>query len=132
MTMVAPEDLKDSEEAQFEFRVTPMNNETPFADEYVQKFTFSYMTECSGVNCLLLELTNPEPQTIVFYGLILALLFYARGRSGRKEDVFYEEGMDDVEKELEPLDDDDDLPAPVLAQEDDDDDLELLEELEDL
>ena len=40
--------------------------------------------------------------------------------------------MGDLEKELEPIDDDDDLPAPVLAQEDDDDDLELLEELEDL
>ena len=132
VTMVAPENLKDSEEAQFEFRVTPMNNETPFADEYVQKFTFSYMTECSGVNCLLLELINPEPQTIVFYALILALLFYARGRSGRTEDAFYEEDMAEVENELKPIDDDDDLPAPVLAQEDDDDDLELLEELEDL
>ena len=133
VTMVAPEDLKDSEEAQFEFRVTPMNNETPFADEYVQKFTFSYMTECSGVNCLLLELINPEPQTIVFYALILALLFYARGRSGRTGDVFYEEDMAEVENEVKPIDDDDDdLPAPVLAQQDDDDDLELLEELEDL
>ena len=38
----------------------------------------------------------------------------------------------EVENELKPIDDDDDLPAPVLAQEDDDDDLELLEELEDL
>ena len=62
----------------------------------------------------------------------MALLFYARGRSGRKEEVFYEEDVGEVEKELEPIDDDDDLPAPVLAQEDDDDDLELLEELEDL
>jgi hypothetical protein len=132
VTMVAPEDLKDSEQAQFEFRVTPMDNETPFPDDYVQKFTFSYMTECSGATCLFRELVNPEPQTIAFYVVILALLFYARGRSGRQGDVFYEDDMEAFEKELEPLDEEDDLPAPVLAAEDDDDDLELLEELEDL
>ena len=84
VTMVAPEDLKDSEQAQFEFKVTPMDNETPFPDDYVQKFTFSYMTECSGATCLFRELVNPEPQTIAFYVVILALLFYARGRSGRQ------------------------------------------------
>ena len=39
---------------------------------------------------------------------------------------------DELEKELEPLQEDEDLPPPVLAQEDDDDDLELLEDLEDL
>ena len=81
--MIAPDDLKDSEEVVFEFRVTPMNNETPFADEYVQQFSFPYMTECSGAACLFQELINPEPQTIAFYVLIVALLFYARGRSGR-------------------------------------------------
>tara|TARA_B100000035_G_scaffold131955_1_gene112185 strand:+ start:1058 stop:4012 length:2955 start_codon:yes stop_codon:yes gene_type:complete len=133
VTMVAPEDLKDSEEAQFEFRVTPMNNETPFDDAYVQKFTFSYMTECSGANCLFRELVNPEPQTIVFYVVLLALLFYARGRSGRSEEAYDDASFyDDFEKEVEPIDDEDDLPAPVLAQEDEDDELELLEELEDL
>ena len=62
----------------------------------------------------------------------MALLFYARGRSGRTEDAFYEEDVVEVENELKPIDDDDDMPAPVLAQDDDDDDLELLEELEDL
>ena len=110
-----------------------MNNETPFDDAYVQKFTFSYMTECSGANCLFRELVNPEPQTIVFYVVLLALLFYARGRSGRSEESYDDTTFyDDFEKEVEPIDDEDDLPAPVLAQEDEDDELELLEELEDL
>ena len=133
VTMIAPEDLKDSEEVSFEFRVTPMNNETPFEDEYVQRFTFSYMTECTGAACLFQELVNPEPQTMVFYALILGLLFYARGRSGRGEKEGYEFVEYDVESDEEKmLEEDDDLPPPVVAQEDLDDDLELLEELDDL
>ena len=133
VTMIAPEDLKDSEEVSFEFRVTPMNNETPFADEYVQRFTFSYMTECTGAACLFQELVNPEPQTMVFYALILGLLFYARGRSGRGEKEGYEFVEYDVEDDEEKmLKEDDYLPPPVVAQEDLDDDLELLEELDDL
>ena len=133
VTMVAPDDLKDSEEVDFEFRVTPMNNETPFADEYVQRFTFSYMTECAGAVCLFQELINPEPQTMVFYALLLGLLFYARGRGGRSpkkehefDEFIVEEYEDDTAAE------DDDLPPPVVAQEELDDDLELLEELDDL
>ena len=133
VTMIAPEDLKDSEQVSFEFRVTPMNNETPFEDEYVQRFTFSYMTECTGAACLFQELVNPEPQTMVFYALILGLLFYARGRSGRGEKEGYEFVEYDVESvEEKMLEEDDDLPPPVVAQEDLDDDLELLEELDDL
>ena len=41
VSMIAPDNLKDGEVVEFEFRVTPMNNETPFADEYLQKFTFA-------------------------------------------------------------------------------------------
>ena len=131
--MIAPEDLKDSEEVDFEFRVTPMNNETPFGDQYVQSFTFSYMTECTGAACLFQELINPEPQTMVFYVLILALVFYARGRGGRtsKDDYEFDES-ELAEAEDETMDEDDDLPPPVLAEEDLDDDLELLEDLDDL
>jgi len=133
VTMIAPDDLKDSEEVNFEFRVTPMNNETPFADEYVQRFTFSYMTECAGAVCLFQELINPEPQTMVFYALLLGLLFYARGRGGRstkEEHEFDEFPIEEYEDDA--ADDDDDLPPPVVAQEDLDDDLELLDELDDL
>ena len=131
--MVAPEDLKDSEEVEFEFRVTPMNNETPFADEYVQRFTFSYMTECTGATCLFQELVNPEPQTMVFYALILGLLFYARGRTGRGAKESYEfDEYEVAENEEKVLEEDDDLPPAVVAAEDNDDDVELLEELDDL
>ncbi|MEC7507714.1 MAG: hypothetical protein VX965_01620, partial [Candidatus Thermoplasmatota archaeon] len=133
VTMIAPDDLKDSEEVLFDFRVTPMNNETPYDDDYIQQFSFSYMTECTGAGCLLQELINPEPQTVVFYVVILALLFYARGRSGRRSDDYEKDDFPDVFDEAADLDeDDDDLPAPVLAQDDEDDELELLDELDDL
>lgn len=132
VSMIAPDNVKDSEVVDFEFRVTPMNNETPFADEYVQKFTFSYMTECTGVSCLVEELINPEPQTMAFYAVLAALLFYARGRRGTsKEDTFEDDEMP-LDDALVGEDDDDDLPPPVRAEEDEDDELELLDELDDL
>ncbi len=132
VSMIAPDNVKDSEVVDFEFRVTPMNNETPFADEYVQKFTFSYMTECTGVSCLVEELINPEPQTMAFYAVLAALLFYARGRRGTsKEDTFEDDEMP-LDDALVGEDEDDDLPPPVRAEEDDDDELELLDELDDL
>jgi len=91
------------------------------------------MTECSGVSCLVRELVNPEPQTIVFYILIGVLVLYAARRGGRQGGEFYDVDEDVVSKEMVGVeeDDDDDLPAPVTYQEEDDD-LELLEELEDL
>ena len=59
MRIVSPEAIKGIGEAQIEFRVATVNNESYFADEYSQMFTFSYMTECSGVNFVVLELINP-------------------------------------------------------------------------
>lgn len=133
VTMIAPESLKDSEEAQFEFKVTPMDNETPYDEEYQQSFKFSYMTECSGeLLCLFGELLNPEPQTLVFYVLLAGLVLYAAQRRGRSEGEFYEtEDFDSEEVKEYEEEEEDDLPAPVKF-EDDDDDLELLEELEEL
>ena len=132
VSMIAPDNVKDSEIVDFEFRVTPMNNETPFADEYVQRFTFSYMTECTGVSCLVEELINPEPQTMAFYAVLAALLFYARGRRGSsKEDIFEDDEMP-LDDALVDEDEDDDLPPPVRAEDDEDDELELLDELDDL
>jgi hypothetical protein len=130
VTMVAPDSLKDGEQIGIELRVTPMDNETPYGDTFNQVFTFNYLTECAGAACLVGELINPEPQTLVFYAMLVGLLIYAVRRKPTaapfeeapayeaKEDVVFEE-------------DDDDLPPPVTAS-DDDDDLELLEDLEDL
>jgi len=131
----APESLKDSASVNFEFKVTPMNNETPYAEEYEQTFNFQYITECSGVSCLFGELVDPEPQTMVFYVILGALLLYAarrgRGQSYRNDDFV------DVDKDTEELfsEEDEELPSdepePVLA-EDEDDELELLDELDEL
>ena len=121
--MLAPDELKDSEEVAFEFQVTPMDNETPYSSSYIQQFTFSYMTQCTGVGCLVQELVDPEPQTIAFYVAILAIVIYARGRQGGQEDDLYEdeemlgekeapdafaEGEETPPEEDEPLEDEDD------------------------
>ena len=123
VTMLAPDELKDSEEVAFEFQVTPMDNETPYSSSYIQQFTFSYMTQCTGVGCLVQELVDPEPQTIAFYVAILAIVIYARGRRGGQEDDLYEdeemlgekeapdafaEGEETPPEEDEPLEDEDD------------------------
>jgi len=131
VTMLSPENLKDSEEVEFQFKVTPMDNETPYGEDYLQKFSFAYMTECSGASCLLRELINPEPQTMVFYVLLGALVLYAARRGGRQPGEFYEQ-PDALQTQEDALfEEEDDLPPPVIHT-DDDDDLELLEELENL
>ncbi len=135
VTMTSPEALKDSNSVAFEFKVTPMDNETPYAEEYQQKFVFNYMTECSGPSCLLRELINPEPQTMVFYVLIGALVLYAARRGRTNQGEFYDYDKVEVDLDASGMEEmDDDLPPAVIATapEDDDDDLELLDELDDL
>ena len=133
--MTAPESLKDSASVAFEFKVTPMNNETPYAEEFEQTFAFQYVTECSGASCLFGELTNPEPQTMVFYVILGVLLLYAARRGKQQPAQHFEAIVPDKEteslfqEELAELDES--IPEPVVAQADDDD-LELLEELDDI
>lgn len=135
LKMTAPESLKDSASVAFEFKVTPMNNETPYAEEFEQTFAFQYVTECSGASCLFGELTNPEPQTMVFYVILGVLLLYAARRGKQQPAQHFEAIVPDKEteslfqEELAELDDS--IPEPVVAQADDDD-LELLEELDDI
>ena len=135
LKMTASESLKDSASVAFEFKVTPMNNETPYAEEFEQTFTFNYITECSGASCLFGELTNPEPQTMVFYVILGVLLLYA-ARRGRQQPaqqfdaIVTDKDTDELFKE-ESAEVDETIPDPVVAQ-DDDDDLELLEELDDI
>lgn len=135
LKMTAPESLKDSASVAFEFKVTPMNNETPYAEEFEQTFAFQYVTECSGASCLFGELTNPEPQTMVFYVILGVLLLYAARRGKQQPAQHFEAIVPDKEteslfqEELAELDES--IPEPVVAQADDDD-LELLEELDDI
>ena len=133
VTMVAPETVKDGEQVAFELRVTPMDNETPYGEGYNQVFTFNYLTECNGLSCLVGELVNPEPQTIGFYVILVALLGYAIRRKPASSGEFYEQKDEvPIEEGLTAEDDeDDDLPPPVTASFDDDD-LELLDDLDDL
>ena len=132
VTMVAPESVKDSEQVAVELRVTPMDNETPYGEGYNQVFTFNYLTECSGVSCLIGELVNPEPQTIGFYVILVALIGYAVRRKPTTHEFYpeQEEKSFDDEGVLQEVEDDD-LPPAVTASIDDDE-LELLDELDDL
>jgi hypothetical protein len=112
-----------------------MNNETPYAEEFEQTFTFQYVTECTGASCLFGELINPEPQTMVFYVILGGLLLYA-ARRGRQQPTEHFDAVvpDKKTEELfqeELTDSEDSMPEPVVAQ-DDDDDLELLEQLDDI
>jgi hypothetical protein len=135
LRLTAPDTLKDSASIGFEFKVTPMNNETPYAEEFEQTFTFQYVTECTGASCLFGELTNPEPQTMVFYVILGVLLLYAARRGRQQPAQHFEAFIPDKETEQlfeeESTEMDDSMPEPVIAQ-DEDDDLELLEELDDI
>ena len=81
------------------------------------------------------ELTNPEPQTMVFYVILGVLLLYAARRGKQQPAQHFEAIVPDKEteslfqEELAELDES--IPEPVVAQADDDD-LELLEELDDI
>ena len=100
-----------------------------------QTFTFQYVTECTGASCLFGELTNPEPQTMVFYVILGVLLLYAARRGRQQPAQHFEAFIPDKETEQlfeeESTEMDDSMPEPVIAQ-DEDDDLELLEELDDI
>ena len=81
--MTAPDNLKDGNDIEFILRVTPMDDEVPYNSTFTQLSVFNFKTECTGLNCFVNELYDPEPQTLVL-GAGLVMLFilavYRRGR----------------------------------------------------
>ena len=126
--LTAPDNLKDGNDVEFVLRVTPMDDEVPYNASYTQLSKFNFKTECTGLNCLMNEIYDPEPQTLAL-GAGLVLLFilavYRRGRYDSTASNFVEVPMEEqmkVEEEVEM-----DIPEPVTEQ---DDDIELLDELD--
>lgn len=130
--LTAPSNLKDGSEVDFTLKVTPMDDEVPYAEEFNQISKFTFKTECRGVSCLLNEIYQPEPQTIALFAGLLAILFLAVYRRGRYNSSNYL--IEEVPQELEMESDEGlDIPEPVSEDSlEDDDDLELLDALDEI
>ena len=124
--------MKDGSEVDFTLKVTPMDDEVPYAEEFNQISKFTFKTECRGVSCLLNEIYEPEPQTIALFAGLLAILFLAVYRRGRYNSSNYL--IEEVPQELEMESDEGlDIPEPVSEDSlEDDDDLELLDALDEI
>ena len=126
--LTAPDNLKDGTDVEFVLRVTPMDDEVPYNSTYTQLSKFNFKTECTGLNCFMNEIYDPEPQTLAL-GAGLVMLFilavYRRGRYDSSTSNFVEIPAEEemkLEEEVEM-----DIPEPVTEQ---DDDIELLDELD--
>ena len=128
--LTAPDNLKDGNDIEFILRVTPMDDEVPYNSTFTQLSVFNFKTECTGLNCFVNELYDPEPQTLVL-GAGLVMLFilavYRRGRYDSASAGVVKEAEEDYEELIDDADEVElDVPAPVVE----DDDIELLEELD--
>ncbi len=93
MEITAPEKLKSGEMVEFEITVTPTNYQECTANLcYIQKPTFEFKTETSGVlNSIMSEIEDPEPTTLVLFFSVLALAglgLYRRGQNKVKAQMF--------------------------------------------
>lgn len=129
--LTAPANLKDGSEADFALKVTPMDDEVPYSEDYNQLSKFTFKTECKGVSCLLNELYEPEPQTIALLAGLVGLFIIAVYRRGKYDSSGYDLVETSIEDELE-LDDEIDVPEPVVEESELDDDIELLDALDEI
>lgn len=93
MEITAPDKLKSGEMVEFEITVTPTNYQECTANLcYIQKPTFEFKTETSGVlNSIMSEMEDPEPTTLVLFFSVLALAglgLYRRGQNKVKAQMF--------------------------------------------
>ena len=93
MEITAPDKLKSGEMVEFEITVTHTNYQECTANLcYIQKPTFEFKTETSGViNSIMSEIEDPEPTTLVLFFSVLALAglgLYRRGQNKVKAQMF--------------------------------------------
>lgn len=93
MQITAPEKVKNGELVEFEMTVTPTNYQECTANLcYIQKPTFEFKTESSGIlNSIMSEIEDPEPTTLVLFFSVLALAglgLYRRGQNKVKAQMF--------------------------------------------
>jgi hypothetical protein len=107
-----------------------MDEEVPYDSEFTQMVTFTYLTECSGVSCLVNEIVRPGAQTLALgVGLVFVLIFavYRRGKSAglvNEVNQNFSESDDELPVVEEKL-----IPVPIVEEEDE---IELLDELEEI
>ena len=129
MQITAPEKVKNGELVEFEMTVTPTNYQECTANLcYIQKPTFEFKTESSGIlNSIMSEIEDPEPTTLVLFLSVLVLAglgLYRRGQNKVKAQMFA--AM--VEPTTVELTAEDEVDADITedsAEEDDFDDLDL-------
>jgi hypothetical protein len=129
--LTAPSNLKDGFEVDFVLKVTPMDDEVPYSEDYNQLSKFTFKTECKGVSCLLNELYEPEPQTIALLAGLVVLFVVAVYRRGKYDSSAYQIAEVPLEEQMK-VEEEIDVPEPVIEESEVDDDLELLDALDEL
>ena len=129
--LTAPSNLKDGSEVDFVLKVTPMADEVPYSEDYNQLSKFTFKTECKGVSCLLNELYEPEPQTIALLAGLVVLFVVAVYRRGKYDSSAYQIAEVPLEEQMK-VEEEIDVPEPVIEESEVDDDLELLDALDEL
>jgi hypothetical protein len=129
--LTAPANLKDGSEADFTLKVTPMDDEVPYSEEYNQLSKFTFKTECKGLSCLLNELYEPEPQTIALLAGLVALFIVAVYRRGKYDSSAYQIAEVPMEEEMK-MEEELEVPEPVVEESVVDDDIELLDALDEI
>ena len=129
--LTAPANLKDGSEADFALKVTPMDDEVPYSEEYNQLSKFTFKTECKGLSCLLNELYEPEPQTLALLAGLVGLFIIAVYRRGKYDSSAHQFVEVPLEEQMK-LEEEIDVPEPVVEETIVDDDIELLDALDEL
>ena len=130
VSMTPPTNLKNGEEVEIQLTVTPMDEEVPYDSEFTQMVTFTYLTECTGVSCLVNEIVRPGAQTLALgVGLVFVLIF-AVYRRGKSAGLVNEVNQNFIESDDElPVVEEKLIPVPIVEEEDE---IELLDELEEI
>ena len=109
-----------------------MDDEVPYSENYNQLSKFTFKTECKGISCLLNELYEPEPQTIALLAGLVGLFIvavYRRGKYDSSAKHLVEVPLEDQTKLVE---EEYDVPEPVVEELEEEDDLELLDALDEI
>jgi len=131
LDLTAPEDLTSNDKIEIDFEVVPMGVSQPYHEDYWQRPSFEFTTECSGMVCLINEIKNPRMSTAFLIGGVLLIGLYAIYRRGASSGRTYEAELEEKYEHEEEIEEE--APKePEVEQLEIDEDVELMEELADL
>jgi len=130
LDLTAPEDLTSNDMVEIDFEVVPMGVSQPYHEDYWQRPSFEFTTECSGMVCLLNEVKNPRMSTAFLIGGVILIGLYAIYRKGASSGRTFEAELEEKYEHEEEIEEE--IPEPVKEELEIDEDVELLEELADL